>query len=80
MLLFLITFGAFGFVVLIMAVGVIFKGHCIRGSCGGEDIIDANGDLLNCDTCPARKERERRMRAVVERLAANSGSAGETNA
>ena len=44
--------------VVIMSVGVMFTGRCIRGSCGGEEITGPNGELLNCDTCPVRKERE----------------------
>lgn len=56
--LFIISIFAFGVIVLAMSIGVIFSGRCIRGSCGGEAIYDADGDLLNCDTCPVRKERE----------------------
>ena len=54
----LLTTAVFAIVILIMSVGVIFSGRCIRGSCGGEEIIGPNGELLNCDTCPVRKERE----------------------
>jgi hypothetical protein len=43
---------------LIMAVGVIFKRPCLRGSCGGAEIFDADGDALSCGACPRRKERE----------------------
>lgn len=56
--LFIISVFAFGVIVLAMSIGVIFRGQCIRGSCGGEALYDADGDLLNCDTCPVRKERE----------------------
>lgn len=55
-LLLFISLVAFGLIVLLMAVGVIFRGRCIRGSCGGEAIYDVDGELLNCDTCPVRKE------------------------
>ncbi len=54
----LATLAVFAVVVLIMSVGVIFSGRCIRGSCGGEEIIGPDGELLNCDACPVRKERE----------------------
>lgn len=54
--IFIVTLTAFGVIALIMSVGVMFSGRCIRGSCGGEEIIGPNGELLNCDTCPVRKE------------------------
>ena len=57
----LATIAVFAFVVLIMSIGVIFSGRCIRGSCGGEEIIGPDGELLNCDACPVRKEREARQ-------------------
>ena len=66
MALLLITFAAFCFITLVMAVGVMFKGRCLRGSCGGEAIVDADGELLNCATCPVRKEREEQVRAAMQ--------------
>lgn len=54
----LLTILFFGIAMLIMAVGVIFKRPCLRGSCGGADILDAQGDSLACSTCPKRKERD----------------------
>jgi hypothetical protein len=53
------TIVMFGIIVLAMAIGVLFKGRCIRGSCGGEAIYDADGELLNCDSCPVRRDKER---------------------
>jgi len=55
---------AFGIIVLAMAVGVIFRGKCIRGSCGGEAIYGPDGDLLNCDSCPVRKDKDRLARGT----------------
>ncbi len=80
MSLFLVTFAAFCFIVLIMAVGVIFKGRCLRGSCGGQAIVDANGDLLNCDTCPVRKEHEEQARAALEQIASAQKATEKTHA
>ena len=54
----LLTMAVFGIAVLIMSVGAIFSGKCLRGSCGGEEIWDADGELLNCETCPVRKRGE----------------------
>jgi uncharacterized protein len=56
MMLVLLTLVFFGVIVLAMSVGVIFTGRCIRGSCGGQAIYDAQGEMLNCDSCPVRKE------------------------
>ena len=47
-----------GAVMLIMSVGVIFSGRCLRGSCGGPDIVGPDGESLLCATCPKRRERE----------------------
>lgn len=54
----LLTVAVFGFAMLIMSVGVIFTGRCLRGSCGGPDILDPNGDPLTCATCPNRQDED----------------------
>lgn len=43
-----------GLVVAAMAVGVMFKRPCLRGSCGGTPVLDTNGQKLSCATCPNR--------------------------
>lgn len=48
----LVTVVAFALVMLAMAVGVMFSGKCLRGSCGGPDIVGADGESLLCATCP----------------------------
>jgi hypothetical protein len=55
MAVFLLTLGGMAIVMGIMAVGVMFNGRCLRGSCGGQDVTDANGESLVCATCPSRK-------------------------
>lgn len=35
-----------------MAVGVMFSNKCLRGSCGGPEVLGPDGKALNCDTCP----------------------------
>ena len=40
-----------------MALGLMMSGRELRGSCGGPDIHDANGDALSCGACP-KKEQE----------------------
>ena len=41
-------------VMLIMAVGVLFKYPCLRGSCGGPDLVGPEGESLKCAVCPRR--------------------------
>jgi hypothetical protein len=38
-----------------MAIGVMFRRPCLRGSCGGPEARDARGANLSCATCPNRK-------------------------
>lgn len=55
MAVFLLTLGGMALVMMIMAVGVIFSGRCLRGSCGGPDAVGPDGEPLSCATCPHRK-------------------------
>ena len=57
MVLFLLSAGLIAGVMLIMAVGLLFKYPCLRGSCGGPDVVDSEGRSLRCDTCPRRTVR-----------------------
>ncbi len=54
MALFLLSAGLIAGVMLIMAVGLLFKYPCLRGSCGGPDVVDSEGRSLRCDACPRR--------------------------
>ena len=56
--LIILTFVVFAIIFVAMAVGYIFRGKCLAGSCGGQAVLDANGELLNCEHCPVRKQRE----------------------
>jgi hypothetical protein len=49
---------AIGVAVAGMAVGVLFKRPCLRGSCGGPGVVAADGRKLSCASCPNRKHRE----------------------
>jgi hypothetical protein len=44
-----------GLAVLAMAVGVIFRRPCLRGSCGGSAVLGPDGQKLSCADCPNRK-------------------------
>ena len=39
-----------------LSVGVLVSGRCLRGSCGGPDVLDADGESLKCATCPNRNK------------------------
>jgi hypothetical protein len=39
-----------------MAIGVIFRRPCLRGSCGGPAVVGPDGEKLSCDGCPNRKQ------------------------
>lgn len=54
---FLLTLAALGIAVLAMAVGVMFKRPCLRGSCGGPAVLGREGTPLSCETCPNRQRR-----------------------
>ncbi len=38
-----------------MAIGAIFTGRCLRGSCGGPALHGPDGENLSCATCPNRR-------------------------
>ncbi len=40
--------------VLAMAIGVIFRRPCLRGSCGGPGLTSPTGERLSCADCPNR--------------------------
>ena len=37
-----------------MAIGVVFRRPCLRGSCGGPEVLGPGGEKLSCDACPNR--------------------------
>jgi hypothetical protein len=65
---------AIGIAVAAMAVGVMFKRPCLRGSCGGTAVLTPNGHKLSCATCPNRK---RRLLQAQPAQPAQPGSPGE---
>jgi len=58
LLVFAVTLALIGAGVLAMAIGVIFRRPCLRGSCGGPELRTGDGERLSCAACPNRK-RER---------------------
>lgn len=55
--IFLGTLVVFGLAIAAMAVGVIFSGRCLRGSCGREALRLRDGFSLRCLVCPNRRTR-----------------------
>lgn len=53
---FLLALGAVAVAMGIMAVGLLSRNRCLRGSCGGPDVLDANGESLRCGACPRNDE------------------------
>ena len=43
-----------GLAMLGMAVGLLLSNRCLRGSCGGPEVLGPNGESLTCATCPNR--------------------------
>lgn len=43
---------AVGFIAVAMAVGRLSKNRCLRGSCGGGDVVDSEGHSLRCGAGP----------------------------
>lgn len=54
MAVFLLTLGGIAIVMAIMAIGVLLDGRCLRGSCGGPDVLGPDGSSLACAACPRR--------------------------
>jgi hypothetical protein len=38
-----------------MAIGVMFRRPCLRGSCGGPAALGPGGEKISCGTCPNRR-------------------------
>ncbi len=52
---FLLALCAIGVAIAAMAIGVMFKRPCLRGSCGGPAVLGPGGEKLSCATCPNRR-------------------------
>ena len=56
MKIFVLVFGFMAIAVLAMVIGVIFKRPCLRGSCGGPEVMGGDGDTISCAACPNRNK------------------------
>ncbi len=55
----IISIAAVAVAMLIMAVGVIVKGRCLRGSCGGPKVMGPDGQVIGCESCDRNQGSER---------------------
>jgi hypothetical protein len=55
---FLAALVLFGLAAAAMAIGVMFKRPCLRGSCGGPAVTGPDGEKLSCTDCPNRKRAD----------------------
>ncbi len=62
MTLVLITIALIALLMVGMSIGVILQGRCLRGSCGGPDVLGPDGESLSCASCPLKKQREQEQR------------------
>lgn len=44
-----------GAAIAAMAVGVMFRRPCLRGSCGGKPVAGPDGEKISCADCPNRR-------------------------
>ena len=58
MTLVLLTIGLIALIMFGMSIGYVLQGRCLRGSCGGPDVLGPGGESLSCSTCPLKKIRE----------------------
>ena len=56
-----LTVAAMAVTMLAMAIGVVLKRPCLRGSCGGPEVLDPEGEPLSCEACPRRRENARKQ-------------------
>jgi hypothetical protein len=68
-----LTILVIGALMAAMAIGVIVKNKSLRGSCGGPDVVDCDGESLACGACPNRAEKETRKAKQSELLQHLSG-------
>jgi len=55
-LVFVLVLALMGIAVAAMAIGVMFRRPCLRGSCDGPAVIGPDSQKLSCDGCPNRSK------------------------
>lgn len=52
-----VTLALFALAIAGLAVGAMAGRRCLRGSCGGPEVLGPDGEPLSCEACPRRKGR-----------------------
>ena len=68
-----LTIIVIGVLMAAMAIGVICRRTSLRGSCGGADVVDCDGESLACGACPNKPEKQARKAKQNELLSHLSG-------
>jgi len=55
--IFVVVLAVFAVAFAAMALGVMLSGRCLRGSCGGAEVLGPDGERVSCPNCPRRKEQ-----------------------
>ena len=56
-IVFVLALAVIGAAVAAMAIGVVFRRPCLRGSCGGPAVVGPHGEKLSCADCPNREKK-----------------------
>ena len=56
MMIIFLAVAFFAIAMAIMAVGLLSRNRCLRGSCGGPEVRDSQGESLRCGACPKRED------------------------
>jgi hypothetical protein len=70
----ILTVAVVAIVMLAMAAGVLMKRPCLRGSCGGPQIFDKDGESLTCSACPNRREASQRFDSTPDQASEPAGA------
>lgn len=54
---FLLSLGLVLAAVGIMSIGLLSRNRCLRGSCGGPEVRDSQGESLRCGACPRKGDK-----------------------
>ncbi|MFT6142499.1 MAG: hypothetical protein ACJAZO_000163 [Myxococcota bacterium] len=52
----IIAVGMFASFFAAMSIGVMVSGRSLKGSCGGDTVMDASGNPLSCGACPKKEQ------------------------
>lgn len=52
----LLTMLIFGLAMAGMGVGVLLSNKALRGSCGGPEVVGADGEAISCGACPRNEQ------------------------